>query len=439
MAELIRQEIAKLITKGLKDPRIGFISVMGVRMSQDLHYANVYVSLYGSESEKKSSLVALQHSAGWVRREIGRFLRMRYTPELRFFPDDSLDQVYHLEEVLQEVHEEQSHAPMIRMDLAGVIEELRAADSLLLTTHESPDGDAVGSLLGLWHFLKAMGKERVVCAMADPAPRIYQNLPGVKKIINCSKKKPNFDVAVIIDAGSLDRIGAVADWIEHKKVIVIDHHLDEGPPGGRGYIDSSFAASGEIVAEMFTAAEIPMTLEAAHCIYVAQITDTGGYRFSNTNPRSHRIAASLLEMGLNTAEICSEVFEVISRPKFELLHRVIDRTQILAEGRLAWSFVTAADLEEAKGRKEDTDGLINFIRNIDGVTVGVLFNAVDPERTKVSLRSKKGFNSAEFLAAYGGGGHAAASGATVERPMEELRAELIGQLENLLARNSNEE
>ncbi len=432
MAELIRQEIAKLIMRGLKDPRIGFVSVMGVRMSQDLRYANVYVSLYGSETEKKSSLVALQNSAGWVRREIGKYLRMRYTPEVRFMPDDSLDQVYHLEEVLQEVHEEQLHAPMIRMSLAELIDELRAADSLLLTTHENPDGDAVGSLLGLWHFLKALGKERVVCAAADPVPRIYQNLPGAKKIINCSRKKPDFDTAVIIDVGSLDRIGGVAKWIEHKKTIVIDHHLEDGPPGARGYIDSTFAASGEIVAEMYAAAELPLSREAAHCLYVAQITDTGGYRFSNTNPRSHRIAATLIETGLEVAEICSEVFEVISRPKFELLHRVIDRTQISADGRLAWSFVCAADLEETGGRKEDTDGLINFIRNVEGVQVGVFFNAIEAGLTKVSLRSRKGFNSAEFLNAYGGGGHAAA-GATVERPMAEVQTEIIARLETLLA------
>lgn len=103
VAALIREEIAKLLHKGLKDPRIGFVSVMAVRMSKDLRYANVYVSLYGNDSEKKSSLIALRHSAGWVRRAIGKHLRMRVTPEVRFFEDTTLDDVFHLEDILRSI------------------------------------------------------------------------------------------------------------------------------------------------------------------------------------------------------------------------------------------------------------------------------------------------------------------------------------------------
>jgi len=111
VAELVKHEIANMLIKGLKDPRIGFVSVMGVRMSPDLRYANVYVSLYGEEKEKKSSLIALQNSTGWVRREIGRNLKLRLTPEVRFFEDTSLEEVYHLENVLQELNESEKDNP----------------------------------------------------------------------------------------------------------------------------------------------------------------------------------------------------------------------------------------------------------------------------------------------------------------------------------------
>lgn len=107
VGELIRQEIASMLMKGLKDPRIGFVSVMGVKMSKDLRYANVYVSLYGSDKEKKSSLVALRNAEGWVRKEIGRRIRLRVTPEIRFFEDESLDEVYHLEDVFKQIHEDE--------------------------------------------------------------------------------------------------------------------------------------------------------------------------------------------------------------------------------------------------------------------------------------------------------------------------------------------
>jgi len=109
VGELVRQEVAQLLMNGVKDPRVGFVSVMSVRMSPDLQIANVYVSLLGTESERKSSLAGLRRSAGFVRRELGKRLRLRFTPEVRFFPDDTLDQVYHLEEVFEKIHEEEGH------------------------------------------------------------------------------------------------------------------------------------------------------------------------------------------------------------------------------------------------------------------------------------------------------------------------------------------
>lgn len=109
VGELVRQEVAQLLMNGVKDPRVGFVSVMSVRMSPDLQIANVYVSLLGTDSERKSSLAGLRRSAGYVRRELGKRLRLRFTPEVRFFPDDTLDQVYHLEDVFEKIHEEEGH------------------------------------------------------------------------------------------------------------------------------------------------------------------------------------------------------------------------------------------------------------------------------------------------------------------------------------------
>ncbi len=107
VAELVRQEIADLLMRGVKDPRVGFVSVMSVRMSPDLRYANVYVSLYGTDKQRRDSYVGLRQSTGWIRREIGKRIRLRHTPEIRFFPDDTLDKVYHLEEIFRQIHEQE--------------------------------------------------------------------------------------------------------------------------------------------------------------------------------------------------------------------------------------------------------------------------------------------------------------------------------------------
>ncbi len=440
VAELIREEIAKLLNKGVKDPRIGFVSVMSVTMSPDLRYANVYVSLYGDDKARKSSLIGLQHSAGWVRREVGRYLRMRVTPEIRFFPDDTLDTVYHLEEVFEQIHEEQRSSPMIRLTLEEIVAELRSANALLLTTHANPDGDAVGSLLGMRYLLNAIGKDQVHCVMVDPVPRIYRSLPGARQILAPGDEAPQFDTAVLIDISSFERLESVADWIgPDKRLIVIDHHLGEGPGGSVGFIDPSYAATGEIVVELFHAAGVEIPQEVAYCLYVAQITDTGAYRFSNTNPRSHRIAAELLETGLDVAAISGAVFDVMSRKKAELIKRVLERMEFGADGRLAWSHVTKADTEEIGAVNEDLDGLVNFTRNIEGVWTGALFSEPSRGETKVSLRSDNHLNAADFLASYGGGGHAAAAGATISMPMDKVMGEMLPRLEEVLKHIENEE
>lgn len=435
VGELVRQEVAKLLTRGVKDPRIGFVSVMGVRMSPDLRYANVYVSLYGDEKTRKSSLIGLRNSSGWMRKEVGKHLRMRVLPELRFFPDDSLDRVYELEDVFREIHEEQQQNPMLNISFSEMVEEFRKSERFVITSHVSPDGDAVGSMLALQALLKAEGKKQVTCVLSDPVPVVYRSLPGAKKIVVASEVEevPEFDTLVILDVASYTRIGDVAGWRqEGHKVLVVDHHLVEEPVGSHGVIDSSYAAVGEMIVELFTAAEVALTPAAAHCAYVAQITDTGGYRFSNTNARSHLIAAKILETGIDTAAVCSEIFDVLPRPRLSLLRLALDRMTLTAGDAIAHTYMTAEDLTAAGGTREHLEGFVNYARNIEGVMVGIMFTEMEPGRTKVSVRAREGFNAASFLSQFGGGGHAAAAGATIEGHINDVSAEVVAAAEAAL-------
>lgn len=439
VAEVIREEIARLLTKGLKDPRIGFVSVMEVRMSPDLRHANVYVSLYGGEAERKSSLIALQNSAGWVRREVGKCLHVHHTPEIRFFPDSTLDRVYQLEEVFQSIHEEQQNTPMLRMTLAEMVEELKTAEAPLVVTHVNPDGDAVGSLLAARLFLRALGKTRVSCAIDGAVPAAYAGLPGAKTILNAESDRPVFDRVVLVDCARLDRIGEIADWIPPAvRVLVLDHHDEEGPPGGAGIIDPSRAAAGELVAALFDAAEIPWDADAATCLYVAQATDTGGYRFASTTAGSHELAARLISAGVDLAVWNERIFNTMAARKFQLLRRVLDRAEFLHSGELAVSWVGQADFAETGALVEDTDGLINYLRQVDGVRVAAFFTERDPGACKVSLRSDASFDSARFLREYGGGGHFMAAGATLDLPLAEALETVTAALETAMANNGTE-
>ncbi len=201
--------------------------------------------------------------------------------------------------------------------------------------------------------------------------------------------------------------------------------------------DGGEHGKGEIIAELFQVAQLPVNQDAATCMYVAQVTDTGSYRYSNTNARSHAIAGRMHETGIDTAAICRRVFNRMAPAKFALLQRVLNRTRFAAGGRLAHSYITMGDMEETQARKEDHNNLVNVARDVDGVVVGVLFTETGPDETKVSMRTNDVFDAAAFLQQFGGGGHAAAAGLTLDKPLadaenmivEALTAALTGEEE----------
>lgn len=436
VAALIKEEIAKLLMKGLKDPRIGFVSVMDVRMSNDLRHANVYVSLFGSDTERKSSLVGLRNSAGWIRHAVGKYLHMRVLPEIHFFPDDTLDKVYHLEEVFEEIHAEQQQQPMLNISLVEALDALSQANAFYIVSHQNPDGDAVGSMLALRLLLQAMGKTSVTCALDDSVPRMYQELPGAKSIGSAESEVPEYDLAVLVDCGRLNRIGDLAGNITpDKRLLVLDHHREEGECGASGVVDPSYAATGEIVAELFETAQIPFTAEVAKCLYAAIATDTGCFKFSNTTARTHRITAALLDTGIDAGQLNTLFFTDMARTKFELMRRALERVQFHASGAVALSWLTEDDLAQTGARQEDTENLINYWQNVERVRVAVLLKQFSEGEIRVSMRSSADFDSAAFLRPLGGGGHAPAAGATLEMPLEEARQTLVDALLKQLAQH----
>ncbi len=323
---------------------------------------------------------------------------------------------------------------MTRMgDPAGLVEELDAHDSFVVTSHADPDGDAVGSMLAMHQLLQALGKSSIACITPDPAPRSCRWLPGIEHIGTPGAAPPHFELMVVLDAAGFDRFESVAKLMRPgARVAVVDHHVENQPCGDYNYIDSSYAAVGEMMVELFDAAGVPLTRDAAECMYFAQITDTGGYRFSNTNPRSHRIAARLLETGLDVFEINHRAFDVISLPKVELLKRVLERRRFSLGGRVAYSELTLEDMTGADASAEDLNGLVNYMRNIEGVEVGILFRELSRVSTKISFRSRANFDSAAFLRKLGGGGHPAAAGATLDKPIDETRRLVLDHLPAIL-------
>jgi phosphoesterase RecJ-like protein len=317
---------------------------------------------------------------------------------------------------------------MPKATLAEIVSAFKEADSFLITTHATPDGDAIGSMLGLYHLLLGMGKNDVRCVSDDDVPRLYSWLPGaeiVERTDECSAPIPA-KMAIILDAATRMRLGRSGELAESNATwTVIDHHQDERAAADYAFIDPTYSAVGEIIAEMFEIAEIPLTEDAAACLYVSIITDTGGFKYANTTPRTHRIAAKLLEAGIDATGISSRVFDVMTLPKFAILKRVIERIQRVPDGRVAYSMLTQKDMRETSARNEDVDGLINFARNLEGVEVGIMFRETSPLTTKVSMRSRGSFNCGLFLENFGGGGHVGAAGATIEMSLNETKRMML--------------
>ncbi|MEX2015218.1 MAG: bifunctional oligoribonuclease/PAP phosphatase NrnA [Candidatus Hydrogenedentales bacterium] len=308
---------------------------------------------------------------------------------------------------------------MPTLDCAGVAALLARHDRFLLTTHENPDGDAVGTMLALYHFLREMGKEHVQCVCADAVPRAYRWLPGADTIRFTRETSGAWDLVVLVDVARFDRIGDAADLFENSdNVLILDHHLETAPDGRFHHISPAYAACSEIIVELYQAAGMKPSLHAALCAYVGIATDTGGFRYGNTNAGAHRRAAQLVDAGVNVLEVSGRLFDTMSQRKFALLRRVLDRMRFTESGACAYTFLTERDMEETGATSEDSDGLVNYARNIEGVHVGILFRELSSGHTKVSMRSKGLINSAEILRSLGGGGHAGAAGALLELPLE---------------------
>jgi phosphoesterase RecJ-like protein len=318
-------------------------------------------------------------------------------------------------------------------DAQGIAAALRAcADPVLVSAHENPDGDAVGSLLAMCHLVRAIGK-RAACVTADPVPDIYCWLPGVECIQRPDEVEGPFNTLVIVDASRRSRLGATADLAAPPvSTLVIDHHRDDAPEGEHVWLDPSYAAVGEMLYELYVASAQPVPPGVAQALYVAVATDTGSFRYPSTTARSHRIVGDLIEAGADPAAAAHRVFDAMSPEKLAILNRVLNRMDICLAGRAAFSYVTPEDMAETGADAPDLNNLINYGRNVNGVQVAILFRSTGPETTKISIRSRPEFDARRVAAHFGGGGHPGAAGATLEMPLENAREAVTERVRHCL-------
>jgi bifunctional oligoribonuclease and PAP phosphatase NrnA len=325
---------------------------------------------------------------------------------------------------------------LVASDLDLVTEEIRAGDRFLLTTHENPDGDALGSLLATHRILGALGKDSVMFLGAKefPLPVEYRFLP-LEEVFHEPPADINDRVVIFLDCGNIDRMPV--DFLrDDSKVINIDHHHDNTRFGKINLIDVDASCTAEIVFDLAGLLGVDLTAEIANALYVALVTDTGKFMYENTDARSHRMAAGLIEAGVAVNDVYRRLYEHAPIEKLKLLARALEKTELRDDGRLAVTYISSDDYGATGASEALTEGIIDHLRTIDGnVVAAVVRDQGEGGRAarKVSMRSTDGRVDVSAIArVHGGGGHRRAAGFGTDLPFEQVVDFLIAEISSHL-------
>jgi phosphoesterase RecJ-like protein len=332
---------------------------------------------------------------------------------------------------------------MTRADTATVrdeiVTELRTGDKFLVTTHENPDGDALGSLLAMHEILKAMGKDSVMFMSREnmPLPYEYRHLP-LQELAHDIPPDADERTIVFLDCGNIDRMPVNFFQRDDAHILNIDHHHDNTRFGTTNLVVGDASCTAEIIYTMLEDLGVELTPEIAEPLYVALVTDTGRFQYENTTAVSHRMAAELIEAGVDVHGLFRQLYENVPFGKIQLTARVLSRIQRFDDGRLTVSSITREDYEAAGSDESLSEGIVDHIRALDGTLVAALVREqLKSEREgirKVSLRAANDSVDVSRIARKeSGGGHRQAAGFSTEKSTDELiaflRAEIAAQVD----------
>jgi phosphoesterase RecJ-like protein len=320
--------------------------------------------------------------------------------------------------------------------LAQVVDEIRSAERFLLTTHENPDGDALGSLLAMHHVLEALGKDSLMFLAAKefPLPVEYRFL-SLEEVFHEAPADLVDRVLIFLDCGNIERMPV--EWLQRDgaRVLNIDHHHDNTRFGSVNLVDVEASCTAEIVHELAKMLGVGLTPKIASALYVGLVTDTGRFMYENTTPKAHLMAAELIEAGVDVNDIYRRLYERVPIEKLRLVARTLEKVERAEGGALAIAYITTEDYRATGASEVLTEGIIDYLRSLEGACVAALVREKQdgPEPRKVSLRSVDGNVDVSRIARLkGGGGHARAAGfstdLTYPELLEFLGAEIRAQL-----------
>lgn len=313
--------------------------------------------------------------------------------------------------------------------LEQIKEKVDKANSILIVTHENPDGDAVGSSLGFMHGLKKLEGKRVDVLIPE-LNDMYRFLPGADEILSTANAE-EYDLCISLDCSDLDRLASCKEiFTKIGNSIVIDHHITNQNFGDVNYVNAVASSTCQNIIVIMATLDISINKDMATCIYAGMLTDTGGFRY-NVQPETFEIAGMLLETGIDIDRIYKVLFDETTEARTKLLGRALNTLETFENGKIAFSYITNKDFEELGCQDGDQENIVNYGRNIKGVEVSIFVREKDGGY-KVSLRANEYIDVSRIATKYGGGGHVRAAGFTTEMSFEQLKEKIVEDVKEQL-------
>lgn len=317
------------------------------------------------------------------------------------------------------------------MTLDNILEEIKNAETILVLSHENPDGDAIGSSLAMVAALKEMGKNPDI--ILHEIATTFDFLPGRDKIKETTDIE-NYDLVISLDCASLNRLIGKEYFENAKKTIVIDHHGSNNMYGDINFVNPASPSCCEVLVGILKYLNIKIDKKIGTCLLTGVITDTGGFKYHGVSVETFSFVEEMLQIGVRLQEICKRVLDTKTKAYFKLMKKVIDRMEFLEDGKVTFSYINNSDLEEVNAGIGDHEGLVNIGRDIEDVEVSVFLRQKEDEENiyKVSMRSNSYVDVSNICILFNGGGHDRASGAVIEGDINSIKEKILKEIRKVL-------
>ncbi len=315
------------------------------------------------------------------------------------------------------------------MTLDDIKEVIESSNNIVIFTHENPDGDAIGSTLATYMFLKNL--EKNVEMVIPTFPKNFKFLPHSDEVLS-EPTMEKYDLAIALDCADIKRLDDPTEtFLKAETRVNIDHHTSNGMFGDLNYVNPVAPACSQILTTLIEYFRMPITTDIATCLITGIITDTGGFRYEGVTSETFEIASDFLEKGVKISRIYKEALNNISKEKFEARKLAMNRTEFLEDGKIAYTYMTKEDMKKLNVIQSDLDGIVEMGRDVEGVEVSIFLYETD-KGYKGSLRSNDYVNVSDICLLFNGGGHIKAAGCTLPYSLEESKERILTQTKRFL-------